>query len=132
MSVEGALRHQSRERTLSILYEAELKGVDPDAVVAEMALAPDEFCLHLLELISTHRTRADELVAESSVGWPPDRMAVLDRLVLRLAVCELLEVGGEPVPVILDEAVELAKTFSTQASGGFVNGVLSTVASKVR
>jgi N utilization substance protein B len=59
-------------------------------------------------------------------------MAVIDRLVLRLAVAELLEENGPPVAVVIDEAVELAKTYSTDDSGGFVNGVLSTVARQVR
>jgi N utilization substance protein B len=57
---------------------------------------------------------------------------VVDRLVLRLAVAELLDAAGPPVAVVIDEAVELAKTYSTEESGGFVNGVLSTVAAKVR
>ena len=66
------------------------------------------------------------------MGWPIDRLAVLDRLVLRLAVAELLSPDGPPMPVVIDEAVELAKSYSTEASGGFVNGVLSTVAAQVR
>jgi N utilization substance protein B len=65
------------------------------------------------------------------VGWPIDRLAVLDRLVLRLAVAELLVPDGPPMPVVIDEAVELAKSYSTEASGGFVNGVLSTVAARI-
>ena len=66
------------------------------------------------------------------MGWPLDRMAVVDRLVLRLAVAELLDPDGPPVAVVIDEAVELAKTYSTEESGRFVNGVLSTVAAQVR
>ena len=76
--------------------------------------------------------QADELIEAASVGWPLERMAVIDRLVLRLAVAELLEENGPPVAVVIDEAVELAKTYSTDDSGGFVNGVLSTVARQVR
>jgi N utilization substance protein B len=72
------------------------------------------------------------LVAEASVGWPLDRMATVDRLVLRMAVAELLDPQGPPMPVVIDEAVELAATYSTEESGRFVNGVLSTVARKVR
>ena len=66
------------------------------------------------------------------MGWSIDRMAVVDRLVLRLAVAELLDPTGPPVAVVIDEAVELAKTYSTEESGRFVNGVLSTVAAQVR
>ena len=66
------------------------------------------------------------------VGWPLERMAVIDRLVLRLGVAELLDPAGPPVAVVIDEAVELAKEYSTEESGGFVNGILSTIAADVR
>ncbi len=79
-----------------------------------------------------HRSEVDERIGRASVGWPIDRMAVVDRLVLRLAVAELLDPEGPPVAVVIDEAVELAKTYSTDESGGFVNGVLSSVAAEVR
>ena len=62
------------------------------------------------------------------MGWPLDRMAVIDRIVLRLAVAELLDPDGPPVAVVIDEAVELVKEYSTDESGGFVNGILSTIA----
>jgi transcription termination factor NusB len=59
-------------------------------------------------------------------------MAVIDRLVLRLAVAELLAADGPPMAVVIDEAVELVKTYSTDDSGSFVNGILSTIAAEVR
>ncbi len=125
-------RHQSRERALGLLYEAELKGESPTAVVGALAVPPDRFTAGLVAAVERHRERVDALVAAASVGWPLDRMAVVDRLVLRMAVAELLEPEGPPTAVVLDEAVELAKTYSTEESGGFVNGVLSTIASQVR
>jgi len=130
--MDAAARHQARERALSLLYEAELKGEDPMAVVADLPVAPDPFATTLVQGAQAHRQQADALIADASVGWPLDRMAVVDRLVLRLAVAELLDADGPPVPVVIDEAVELAKTYSTDDSGGFVNGILSTVAAKVR
>ena len=81
--------------------------------------------------MATHE-EADTRITAVSVGWPLDRMAVIDRLVLRLAVAELLDPGGPPTAVILDEAVELAKNYSTDDSGSFVNGILSTIAPEVR
>jgi len=129
---DSATRHQSRERALSLLYEAELKGEAPADVVAALPVAPDPFATSLVTACASARPAADALIADASVGWPLDRMAVVDRLVLELAVAELLDPEGPPVPVIIDEAVELAKTYSTEESGGFVNGVLSTVAAKVR
>jgi transcription antitermination protein NusB len=125
-------RHQSRERALGLLYEAELKGEAPTAVVDALAVPPDRFTTHLVAGTERHRDRADALVAAASVGWALERMAVVDRLVLRMAVAELLDPEGPPTGVVLDEAVELAKTYSTEESGAFVNGILSTIASQVR
>ncbi|HVX21791.1 MAG TPA: transcription antitermination factor NusB [Acidimicrobiales bacterium] len=130
--MDAASRHQARERALSLLYEAELKGEEPTAVVAALPVPPDPFAASLVEAATARRSRADDLIAAASVGWPLDRMAVVDRLVLRLAVAELLDPDGPPVAVVIDEAVELAKTYSTDDSGGFVNGILSTVAAEVR
>jgi N utilization substance protein B len=132
MAADDPTRHQSRERALGLLYEAELKGETPGQVVAELRVPPDDFTAGLVAATARHRDRADELIAQASVGWPLHRMAVVDRLVLRMAVAELLEAGGPPVAVVLDEAVELAKTYSTEESGAFVNGILSTIASRVR
>lgn len=130
-AADGASRHQSRERALSLLYEAEIKGEPLSSVVAALPVPPDPFAAALVAAVERHRDRADTLVAEASIGWPLERMAVIDRLVLRLAVAELLEPGAPPPAVVIDEAVELAKTYSTDESGGFVNGVLSTVARRV-
>lgn len=132
MPSDEPTRHQSRERALGLLYEAELKGERPGAVVAALAVPPDRFTAELVAATERHGERADGLVAGASVGWPLERMAVVDRLVLRMAVAELLEPDGPPTAVVLDEAVELAKTYSTEESGAFVNGILSTVASQVR
>ena len=76
--------------------------------------------------------RGRRRITAASVGWPIDRMAVIDRLVLRLAVAELLDPDGPPMAVVIDEAVELVKTYSTDDSGSFVNGILSTIAAEVR
>jgi N utilization substance protein B len=128
----GAPRHQQRERALSLLYEAELKGESPSEVLAHLAVPPDPYVTTLLEGTEATRQEAETRITAASVGWPLDRMAVIDRLVLRLALAELLDADGPPTAVILDEAVELAKTYSTDDSGSFVNGILSTIASEVR
>jgi N utilization substance protein B len=128
----GAPRHQQRERALSLLYEAELKGESPLQVLADLSVPPDPYVRHLLEGAEATHEEADTRITAVSVGWPLDRMAVIDRLVLRLAVAELLDPTGPPTAVILDEAVELAKNYSTDDSGSFVNGILSTIAPEVR
>ncbi len=129
---DNRARHSSRERALSLLYEAELKQLSVADTLAALSVAPDPFTVELLGAVTAHGARAEALVADASVDWPLDRMAVLDRLVLKLATCELLAGEQPPVAVVLDEAVELAKTYSTEDSGRFVNGVLSTVARQVR
>ncbi len=129
---DAAPRHQQRERALALLYEAELKGEDPRRVVDDLPVAPDPYVRTLLTAAATTREEAERRIAAASVGWPLERMAVIDRLVLRLATAELLSPDGPPVAVVIDEAVELVKEYSTDDSGAFVNGILSTVAREVR
>jgi N utilization substance protein B len=131
-SPEDAPRHQQRERALSLLYEAELKGESPLDVARALPVPPDPYVLTLLTMCVATREEADRRIAAASVGWPLERMAVIDRLVLRLAVAELLDPEGPPLAVVIDEAVELVKVYSTDESGAFVNGLLSTVAAEVR
>jgi N utilization substance protein B len=129
---EAAPRHQQRERALSLLYEAELKRESPLAVADALPVPPDPYVRTLLEHVVQTREEADRRIAAASVGWPLERMAVIDRLVLRLAVAELLDPDGPPLAVVIDEAVELVKVYSTEESGAFVNGILSTIAAEVR
>jgi len=129
---DPAPRHQARERALSLLYEARMKGIAPSQAVAELRVPPDPFCAELVAATEAGLDRADTLIAAAAEGWDLERLAVVDRLVLELAVAELLDAAGPPVAVVIDEAVELAKTYSTEESGRFVNGVLSTIAAEVR
>jgi transcription antitermination protein NusB len=131
-SGNGAPRHQQRERALSLLYEAELKGESPLRILEGLPVRPDAYVCTLLNGAEITRVEADSRITAASVGWPLDRMAVIDRLVLRLAVAELLDADGPPMAVVIDEAVELVKTYSTDDSGSFVNGILSTIAAEVR
>lgn len=132
MSDLGTARRSARERALSLLYEAEAKHQPVEQVVAELPVAPDPYAVALVTGVADNQPRIDTLVAEAAVGWQLDRMAVIDRTLLRMATWELLERPDVPTAVVLDEAVELAKRFSTDNSGGFVNGVLATVARQVR
>ena len=129
---DDAPRHQQRERALSLLYEAELKGQDPVTLADALVVPPDPYVRTLLEQSVATREEAERRIAGASVGWPLDRMAVIDRLVLRLAVAELLDPDGPPPPVVIDEAVELVKTYSTDESGRFVNGILAAITPDLR
>jgi N utilization substance protein B len=94
-------------------------------------IRPDEYTMALLTSSFDHGARADELISEYSIDWPLDRIALVDRLVMTMAIGEMLMVDSPPKAVILDEAVELAKVYSTDASPKFVNGVLSSIAEHI-
>ena len=125
MSELGHARHQARQRALELLYESSMKSRSPHEVLGEQPLAPDDYVVTLLNAVETHRERAESLISRQSHQWALERIALLDRLIMTLALSELLLDEAPPVAVVLDEAVELAKTYSTDDSPSFVNGVLS-------
>jgi transcription antitermination protein NusB len=130
--VEEGPRHEARERALALLYEADLKGAPVSEVLGALAVAPDPFAERLVRGASGELEILDAMVGGAAVGWEVDRMPVLDRWILRIATYELLEEPEVPVAVVIDEAVELAKLYSTEDSGRFINGVLSEVARRAR
>jgi N utilization substance protein B len=73
----------------------------------------------------------DALVADTAKNWRPERMAVLDRLILRMAVCELMRDATTPPAVVINEALELARTFSTEDAVKFINGMLDAIRKKL-
>ena len=128
----GGPRHQARERAFGLLYEAEVKHLDPAQLLDSLGVPPDPYTERLVRGVARLQERVDSLLAEAAVGWELGRMPAVDRAVLHVAVFELLEEPDVPVAVVIDEAVELVKQFSTDDSGRFVNGVLATVAAKTR
>jgi N utilization substance protein B len=129
---EEGPRHEAREHALALLYEAEMKQVSLPEVMGALSVTPDPYTTALLTGVDADSARIDELMAAAAVGWEVSRMPVIDRTILRLATWELMGRPDVPVAVVIDEAVELAKQYSTEQSGGFVNGVLSTIADQVR
>lgn len=125
-------RSDARERALYLLYEAQAKGIRPAATLDLQVLEPDELTQLLVRGVDAHQPELDELIAARAEGWTLQRMPVLDVNVMRLAVFELLHRPEVPTAVVLNEAVELAKRFSTDDSGRFVNGVLAAIADDVR
>ncbi|MEO3755682.1 transcription antitermination factor NusB [Streptomyces sp. B6B3] len=127
-----AARSKARKRALQILFEADQRGSAPTEVLAErirLAGTDDrpqvsDYTMLLVEGYAEHAERIDELLAQYTIGWPLDRMPGVDRTILRLAVFELLWQDETPDAVVLDEAVRLAKEFSTDESPAFVNGLL--------
>ncbi len=125
-------RSQSRERALTLLYEADTKNVSGHTVISGLVEPPDAVSLLIVRGVADNQEVIDGLISEHADGWTLNRMPCLDRNILRMATFELLHRLDIPQAVILDEAVQLAKTFSTDDSSRYVNGVLSAVAKSSR
>ncbi len=130
--VAGSRRHQVRERALGLLYEAETKGVGMAELLAAQELPLDPYAHTLVTGVAHHQEEIDACLEELSERWPVDRMPVLDRAILRMASFELSHSTDISVAIIINEALELAHEYSTPASAGFINGLLSRVAAIVR
>ncbi|KUH39697.1 MULTISPECIES: transcription antitermination factor NusB [Streptomyces] len=128
-----AARNKARKRAFQILFEADQRGVPVQEVLAdwirharsdERQPPVNEYTMELVEGYSQYARRIDDLISTYSVGWTLDRMPVVDRNILRLGAYELVWVDATPDAVAIDEAVQLAKEFSTDDSPSFVNGLL--------
>ena len=118
---------------MTLLYEAEAKGCVPlGTVLDDLVIEPEPFTADLVAGVSRHQEEIDRLIATVARGWTLARMPVVDRSLLRIATYELAHRPDIPVGAVISEAVELAKAFSTDDSGRFVNGVLSKIARQVR
>ena len=125
---------------MEILYEGAQRALDPVSLVTERVGSTDvdpvgDYTVSLVEGVTEHRERIDELLSEHSHGWTLERMPPVDLAVLRVGVYELLWAPDVPDPVAIDEAVGLARELSTDDSPRFVNGVLGrigTIADRLR
>ena len=125
-------RREARERAVSLLYEAEAKNVSPQVVLNELPLPAEPFTAELVAGVGEHLDELDDLLRAHAVDWRLERMPAIDRALLRLGGYELAHRPDIPVGAVISEAVELAKQYSTDESGRFVNGMLSAIAAKVR
>lgn len=127
-------RREARELALMCLHQWDMRGPDDGEELADELIQTRtgdrevrEFTRRLLRGYWDHRIAIDEEIAGAATNWSLERLAVVDRNVLRLAVAELRHVSEVPPAVTLDEAIEIAKKFSTEQSGSFVNGILDRV-----
>ncbi len=139
-----ASRHRSREIALQTLYAldvARLRGRAPenvdevfDQVVAsfEVPEAVRPFAAELVHGVGSREEEIDALISAHARNWRTSRMAVVDRNLLRLATFELLARLETPAPVVLDEAVELARRYCDDSSPAFINGILDAIAKETR
>jgi transcription antitermination protein NusB len=136
-------RHRAREAALQILYQwdvgrSQVGGAAdtlfdlqwPDEVGPPEGLR--DFATALARDTVARLEPIDALIADTAERWRPERMAVLDRLILRMAVCELMRDPGTPAPVVINEALELARTFSTEDAVKFINGMLDAIRKKLQ
>lgn len=129
-------RGKARKRAVDILYEAEIRGVDPVMTLQqtqarleqESSVSLNPLVEHLVRGVVAHQGQIDAVITRHSVGWSLDRMPAVDRAILRVGCFELLEDPDTPSAVVIAEAVKLASSLSTDESGAFVNGILAAIA----
>lgn len=127
-------RRKARTIALQTLYEGDIAGHDPRAVLdrllQDQALHKDtvDYATRLVRGIVEHRPNIDGVISQTAPAWPLEQLAVVDRNILRIAIFEILIDNKVPVRAAINEAVELAKAFGSDNSPKFVNGVLGSVA----
>ncbi|MEN9307445.1 MAG: transcription antitermination factor NusB [Fibrobacterota bacterium] len=127
-----------RELALHLLYQMEVRSETLDQILPEaiefFTPSPDDraFAVRLVEYALEGKDATDDLLKQNATNWDPTRFALIDFCILRLAVAELTRVPESPTTKVLNEAIELAKSYSTPKSGGFVNGLLDPIARIVR
>jgi N utilization substance protein B len=131
MAVTGS-RREARERALGLCYELEVRDLDVDVLIEQQPAPPDDYAVQLVRGVDEHGADVDELLRKFSEHWALERMPAVDRAVLRLGAYELGWEPDIPSAVVISEAVELAKQYSTKDSGRFVNGLLSRIAAELR
>ena len=127
-----SLRHKSREFALQMLFQWEMSPQEPARLEekfwrsARAAESTRVFANQLFEGAAAEASALDALISKHAENWRLERIAAIDKAILRLAVHELRN-GQTPPKVVLDEAIELAKTFSSEDAASFINGVLDSI-----
>jgi transcription antitermination protein NusB len=136
-------RHNARAAALQALYECEIGGLSPQQAlgvlhhagppdVTDPGEAEHGFVIALIKGAIGNRDALDERIGDAAKNWRVERMAVLDRLVMRLAVEEMMRHRESPPRVVISEAIELARSYSGEEAAKFVNGVLDGVYRKLK
>ena len=127
-------KRQARIITLQVIYAHELKGSDLDDTCAFMLderKPPIENVIkygkQLSKLVFQHAIEVDELIKNRSKNWDFDRITLIDKLILRMALAEMIHMDEVPPKVSIAEGVEIAKQFSTEDSSSFINGILDAI-----
>jgi N utilization substance protein B len=123
------LRRQAREQALQILFQHDLLKSLAASASSVVDVPPDAlpFVERLVQGVQAHREELDALLQRFAEHWSLERMAVVDRNVLRCALYELLYLDDIPAKVTINEAIEIAKRYGSEESGAFVNGILDRI-----
>jgi N utilization substance protein B len=125
-------RREAREEALSFLYETELTGEPIADAFAARAIPLEDYATTMVEGIDADRVELDDVIRRNLTGWRLERMAVVDRVIARMATWELRSRSDVPTGAVLSEAVELATQYCGEDSPRFLNGVLRSVANELR
>ena len=126
-------RRKSRELALQMLYQYDVTGAPPERIfesfedLRKVARETRDYAEDLVRGTVAQRDDIDRMITEQAENWRLERMPMVDRNILRLAVHEMLHVSDTPPAVVIDEALEIAKRFSTPKSPQFVNGILDGI-----
>lgn len=131
-------RRKSRELAMQMLFQGDLGKQAPEQVTKTFWLAREEsdaqvraFAEDIYRVATVHAEEIDELIAKHLVKWRLERMPAVDRNVLRLACAEMMGFKGTPFPIVINEALEIARRYSGPESVGFLNGVLDAMAKEL-
>ena len=126
-------RRKARELALQMLYDHDVSGNQPDAIIQHFddlqKSKPNtrEFAMRVFKGTVEHLPKIDEMIVAQADNWRIERMAIVDRNIIRMSIYEFLHENDTPKLVIIDEAIEIAKKFGTQKSSQFINGILDGI-----
>ena len=126
-------RRKARATALEVLYETDCSRHDPEGILnyrfsdSSLQRPVEEHARKLVEKVLANKGTLDEIISTHAPSWPVDQMAVVDRNLLRVAMCEILMDNNVPTKVAINEAVDLAKFFGSDGSPGLINGVLGSL-----
>ena len=133
--MSGATRRKSRELAMQMLFQADIGKQSPDQVRATFWISGDDvdqevrgFAEDLFRTAVAHQEEIDGLIVKNSKHWRLERMPAVDRNLLRMAVGEMIGFKGTPFPIVINEALEIARRFCAGESINFLNGILDAIA----
>jgi N utilization substance protein B len=126
-----------RERVMQALYAYEISGEPIEQIINEIVTLKSQkealaFAKELIHAVIEHQDTIDSTIKKKVTNWEFNRIAVIDRILLEMGICELLYFEDIPPKVTINEAIEIAKRYSTEKSGQFINGVLDSILADLR